>query len=220
MTAGDVMDRAAALLNDSAKSIYTYTVQIPFLKQVLKTFEGECYDLGLPKVYKWSGDLTVTAGQTDLDTAPSDLQIPVLLYEKTPGQTDDYYTIMHGPAPLPPRAAISETLGEWDYIEDAVAFIACANTRSVKMYYQKTIANISDQSSTVFTGDSGSLELLALWLARDLAIIIGGSDKRGNNLEVMRQKLFDVYIGPKLGIKQAMPVRRIPYGGNSLYTRR
>lgn len=216
MTAGEVMDRAAALLNDRAKSLYTYTAQIPILKNTLVEFESECYNLGLPKVYKWSGNLSVTALATVLASPPADLQIPVLLFEKDPSQTDDYYVPMNGPAPLSPRAQ-DTILGDWDWIEDAVSFVGATVARSVKMYYQKTIAMIVDENSTIFSSDVGSLELIALWQARNCAIVLGGSEKRANSLEVMRQPLFNNYIGPKLGIQQSHPVRRIPYGGNPVY---
>ena len=40
-TASDVMDLSAALMNDAIQSLYNYTVQLPFLKMVMRDLDQE-----------------------------------------------------------------------------------------------------------------------------------------------------------------------------------
>ena len=70
VTAGEVMDSAAALLNDTQKQIYTYIVQIPYLKIALKELR-EWFELSnSPVTDEVSTILNIPAGTTSIGFSP------------------------------------------------------------------------------------------------------------------------------------------------------
>lgn len=82
------MDAAAALLNDVAKSTYSYTVQIPYLNMALRELQ-ELFELNeVPVTDETSSTLTVPASTSEITftstpALPSDLIEPKLLWESS-----------------------------------------------------------------------------------------------------------------------------------------
>ena len=96
LTAGNVMDTAASLLNDTAKSNYTYTVQIPYLNIALRELEENFQLNSLPVTDESSAVIEVPAGTTEIgypptvpvpDTPylPANLVRPKLVWERNNG---------------------------------------------------------------------------------------------------------------------------------------
>ena len=92
LAATTVMDNAAVLLNDAAKSIYPYTTQIPYLNMALNELK-ELFELNnVPVTDTVSTALTVLQGRTEMgfaptvplaiDYLPSDLIEPKVVWER------------------------------------------------------------------------------------------------------------------------------------------
>src|ERR1700756_2713223 len=91
LTSGTVMDSAAALLNDVAKSTYTYTVQLPYLNMALQELQ-EVFELNeVPMVDTvTSNPLTLPANTsfisfTSTPALPTNLIEPQIVWERTAG---------------------------------------------------------------------------------------------------------------------------------------
>jgi hypothetical protein len=71
--ASDVMDRAAALLNDSALSIYTYAVQLPYLKMAVDDLQLQVEANNIALSNDVSAAINVLTGVTKISysTTPS-----------------------------------------------------------------------------------------------------------------------------------------------------
>lgn len=81
LTAAIVMDGAASLLNDTAKSNYTYAVQIPYLNIALQELQ-EFFELNdVPVTGTLSAVMTVPAGTDHIAFASSGLKLPDDLIE-------------------------------------------------------------------------------------------------------------------------------------------
>ena len=82
LLAAEVMDLAAAALNDVNKTRYTYDIQIPYLKLALQELQ-EIYELNsLPITEKTSKSIPINAGVTELRfNAPSEPRLPDNLIE-------------------------------------------------------------------------------------------------------------------------------------------
>jgi hypothetical protein len=84
------MNAAASLLNDTNRTVYTYTAQLPYLKMALLELR-ELYELNsIPVTEKSSAVIQVDAGQTEiafnvspLPELPDDLVEPLQLWERT-----------------------------------------------------------------------------------------------------------------------------------------
>ena len=81
ITAGDVMDRAAALMNDVAKQEFTYAVQIPYLQMALSDLKMELQQNNSPVTNRESVAITVPAGTTSIGFGGVDPKLPDDLIE-------------------------------------------------------------------------------------------------------------------------------------------
>lgn len=93
LVASTVMNQAAALLNDPAKTNYTFAVQIPYLNMALQELQ-ELFELNdIPVTQETSASIPIDAGVTEVGYAPTppiggvsylpnDLIEPSILWER------------------------------------------------------------------------------------------------------------------------------------------
>src|SRR6267142_2682535 len=94
-TAGSVMDRSASLLNDTAKSSYTYVAQLPYLGVAYDELREILQENNVPITFKLSANYTITTAITDIGGAgglllPTDLVELEGVFERTSGSTEDF----------------------------------------------------------------------------------------------------------------------------------
>ena len=97
LLAGTVMDKAASLLNDTARTVYTYDAQIPYLNIALQELEEHFQLNNIPVTEETSAVILMNAGSTEIvyngglgiPTLPSDMVEPAQLWESPAGQ-DSY----------------------------------------------------------------------------------------------------------------------------------
>lgn len=92
LTAGQVMNISAALLNDSARSVYTYAAQLPYLQLALQELREHFELNGIAVTQNTSAVIQVNAGQTAIvyngvgvPSLPADFVEPQQLWERTRG---------------------------------------------------------------------------------------------------------------------------------------
>lgn len=149
--ASEVMDISAAILNDTALTIFTYVAQLPYVKMAngrLEKLLAE-FDTEVQRT-KNSSPITVTAGATTL-TLPSDFFLPINLFERAPGATNDQWTPMREFYFEPENAVQTTTLNYWCFRNNNVNFIGSLNNREVLMEYERMIAVITGSSSPTDT---------------------------------------------------------------------
>src|SRR5262245_55591357 len=97
LIAGTVMNQSAVLMNDAAKSVYTFAVQLPFLKQALQELR-EWFELhSIAVTQATSAVVQMDAGDTEIifsggpgiPTLPDDFVEPIRLWER-PRNTDPW----------------------------------------------------------------------------------------------------------------------------------
>ena len=92
LTAGTVMRASASLLNDTARSIYTYPVQVPYLNIAMQELQ-EIFELNeVPVVDTVSVEIDIPAGYDHIafdnginPELPDDLIEPSVLWERNTG---------------------------------------------------------------------------------------------------------------------------------------
>lgn len=87
LTSGTVMDSAAALLNDTAKTVYTYETQLPYLNMALNELQEEFERNEVPVTGKTSVVIEVDTDVEEISftstpALPTDLIEPSLLWER------------------------------------------------------------------------------------------------------------------------------------------
>lgn len=99
LTAGQVMDKAATLMNDTAKTTYTYPAMTPYLQLALQELQEHFEQNNIAMTQNVSAVIPMNAGQTTIvyngvavPTLPSDMVEPAQLWERT--RNIDPYTPM------------------------------------------------------------------------------------------------------------------------------
>lgn len=86
------MDKAASLMNDSARTVYTYAAQVPYLNIALQELQEEFELNGISVTENVSAVINMPAGSTTIvfnglgvPTLPSDMVEPSQLWERSQG---------------------------------------------------------------------------------------------------------------------------------------
>jgi len=148
--ASDIMDKAAALLNDTARDLYSNAVQLPYIQLANESIEQICESLGISIIRKLSTVIDVLAGATTLDL-PSDFLLPIQLWERADGSTSEGDWVEIKEIDTIIGFMPTNTLGVWAYYNNAVNFPECTTDREVKMLYERSIASITGSNSPIDT---------------------------------------------------------------------
>lgn len=141
------MDDAAAFLNDTAKNLYTYAVQLPYLKLANQNLEQLLLSNGLQVQRVYSSTITVLAGAKTL-TLPNDFLLPIQLFERPKGSTDDAAWVEITERTWDPEPYTQgPTLQYWAFRNNNVNFPGSLADRDVLMRYERQLAAISGQNS-------------------------------------------------------------------------
>lgn len=215
LTAGDVMDIAASLMNDTAKQEYTYTAQLPYLKMALSDLRKSLELNNSPVTEETSAVIALNSGVEAIGfnttpALPSDLiEIQKLwisprgINQWVPMKRKDYLPhYLEG-------AEISEWL-IWTWISNQIRFLPANADNDIKIDYIKTLfSDIMDENSqlSIINADS----YLGFKTAAYLAEFIGENPTRALGLKAEALMALDIMTGIDNKGKQAITVRRRPF---------
>lgn len=142
LLASEVMDLAAAALNDVNKTRYTYAIQIPYLKLSLQELQ-EIYELNsLSVTEKTSAAIPVNAGVTELIfNAPSQPRLPDNLIEpeqlwERPRDNDPFVPMTRkNYLPHNLQGVETSSLMYWVWQDNKILFLSSNADNDVKIDY-------------------------------------------------------------------------------------
>lgn len=217
LTAGQVMDRAAAIMNDAAKRTYTYAVQYPYLNMALQDLQEHYEQNEIPVTATRSAVITIPSGTSSLAFAtsgnprlPDDLIEPSVLWERTSGI--DPYTLMTRVNVLDLGLAGSE-IGQFIWYvweNNEIRFFAANTDIDIKMDYTKNLFGTVASDATVIPITNG-IGYLANRTARHLSFFIAENPTRGNELDADATASLDRVLSIGTKGKQAIITRRRPF---------
>src|SRR5215203_405528 len=222
LLATTVMDNAAALLNDAARSIYPYTTQIPFLNMTLNELK-ELFALNnVPVTDTVSAVKTILAGRTEIgfppatptiDYLPSDLIEPKIVWERTSGI--DPYTPMLKLDFLPLTLAGVEQsqLNSFVWQSQEIRFFAANADIDLKIDYIRdlfallTAANHTTYDIAVINAQS----FLQYRSAALMAQFLAENPTRAQELNADAGLEIDRALGISSKTRQAISIRHRPF---------
>lgn len=227
LTAGTVMDASAALLNDVAKSVYTYVAQIPYLKIALQELQ-EHYELNnIPSTDQLSAVIQVNSGVSAIrfnaaGTAadpklPDDLIEPQKLWERT--RDINPFVPMTKVDGLPQSMVGIEISQFQIYVWEAneVRFFPANANNDIKMEYIRSLFTLPTDEFSLINVVNGAI-FLEYRTAALCAWFIGENKSRSDELNVFAGLAIDRSTGIGTKGRQATVTRRRPFG--SSYKRR
>jgi hypothetical protein len=208
LLASDVMDDSAGLLVDVAKVLYTYTAQLPYLKQAHEDLVNKLRRNGIPVLDEQSGMFSVAAGAVVLATPPADMLDPLFLEERAVGENDGDWVPMERkdwePSQMP-----DDTLHYWVWREMEIKFLGSTAIRQVRVKYRKflTAPTTSGSNITVYTARSYLGKKTAFYCAK----FIGRNDGLAADLNGLAEEALDDLLASAVNLEQDKPVRPRPF---------
>ncbi len=213
LTADDVFDAAGALLNDPDKVTFTDAVQLPFLQISWRELQNFLLANGITDVDEFTTvALTITAQTQQWTSTPTDLLLPIKLWERAVGGSDQDWVEMDEQIPDPADPMETE-LEIWYFKEGDIWFRGATTNRQVIVRYQRELGAITGQASVIKV--RGSLSFLSFRTAGIIARA-RGNKSRANDLDADAKMHLDNIISTKVKDEQGMPARPRRYG----FTRR
>lgn len=207
--ASTIIASANMYLNDVSQSLYTNTVLIPHVQNAVLELQSMCLANSIQLLQAETSEQDVTAGSKALPSPPTDMIVPIELFERPWGSTniEDYEPMIH--KEWLPDEAQEDTLRFWVYQRDTIAFLGALTDRGVKMHYWKLITNISVTTDPIPTLNSQNF--LAYRAAATAARFVGENDARADYLDSMAQMFMDTFLTTAVKAIQNLPARRIPF---------
>ena len=218
MLASEVMDSAAALVNDAAKELYGYSTQIPYLKIALRKITLKMQNNQISTLKEESAILALPAN-TRVVTAitspalPSDLLDLIGVEERLSGSAEMFVPLEQRewePETLPAEALLVYT---WRELE--LKFVGATTARDIKLQYYKSLATITSENSVI--PDENLHDSLACLTGALLARYIVENYQRYNDLMRDFRDSWDDYIQIQVKRNQANPTRRPGYRETQRY---
>lgn len=216
LTAGEVMNKSASLLNDTARSVYSYTVQLPYLQMALQDLR-KLLELNNSPVTNESTPVVINVpagtaiiGFSTTPALPSDLIEIQKLWESAEGT--EQWTPMTRKEFLPHYLAgeeISQFL-IYAWRDNEIHLLPANADNDLKIDYIKSLFTaVTDENSqlSIINADS----YLQFRTAALCAEFIGENGTRAASLNIQAQQSFDTLIGIDNKGKQMIQTRRRPF---------
>lgn len=215
LTSGQVMNASAALLNDVARTIYTYSVQVPYLNIALRELQ-ESFELNnVPVTDQKSVVIPIDDGDTSISFSgtpalPSDLIEPSVLWQRLSGQ-DPYYRVDR--VDTLDQALVGVELNFiLNYVWQAqeIRFLPCNNDLDVKIDYIRSIfPTITDETSQL--NIVNGMSFLEYRNAALCAEFIGENKTRADELNTFAVLALDRVVGIGTKGRQSFNTRHRPF---------
>jgi hypothetical protein len=163
-TAGQITSLVRALLNDSQGNLFTDAVLLPYANSAYRKTQRAIGNAGAGGFIQ-DDVLLVVAAVTQTDTSlqvsitdatappnqlPTDLLVPLKLWERPNGSTQDFIEMVdlsqHGG--LPSRVQ-DVTLSVWEWRADGVYFLGATQDNQIRLRYLKAYPDFTDATSPV-----------------------------------------------------------------------
>src|SRR6266849_1524150 len=163
-TAGQITSLVRSLLNDAQGNLFTDAVLLPYTNSAYRKLQRALGNAGGGGFIQDDALLVVTA-VTQPDTSlqvsitdatappnqlPTDLLVPVKIWERRNGSTDDFLEMVdltqHGG--LPSRVQ-DVTLSVWEWRADGLYFLGATQDTQIRLRYLKAYPDFTDATSPV-----------------------------------------------------------------------
>lgn len=223
LTAAQVMAKAATLLNDTARTNYTYVAVLPYLQIALQELQ-EHFELNdVPTVQLTSAVIPIDIGYTEITynavfpfpALPNDFIEPSQLWERNRGT--DPYTPMTRKEYLPSQQGQNSQFSIYTWSNQRITVPVCIVDRDIKIDYIKELfENLVDENSLINIVNARTF--LEYRTAALCAEFIERNKTSADGLNVYAVLGSDRVTGITVKSKQNISTRRRPF--RSAYKRR
>lgn len=219
LTAGEVMDRSAALMNDPAKTDYTYIAQLPYLNMAIDELVENLMESNSSPTNQTSSIISVPVGSTKLvsvDTPGVDPKYPVDLVEiqsiseRNAGSQDVFVALTRGEFVQGFPAAHSLLFWVWQDQQIKFNPNGALSTREILINYVRYAINSAINETSVI-GAINARSYLTFKTAAFCSQFIGEDTTRAGILNEQADLALERIIGINNKGKQQIMTRHRPF---------
>lgn len=218
LTAAEVMDRAAALMNDPAKTDYTYVAQLPYLNMAIDELVESLEESNSSPTNNTSAVIAVTAGKnmiTPIEHAtpphyPVDLIEIQGVGERASGSNDPFLPL--GRREFLQSFPANNSLLFWMWEDQIIKFnpSGASTSRDIQLQYvRQAILQASNETSIIGTINARSF--LSYKTAALCSMFIGENESRAGVLEGQAEKALERITGINNKGRQQIMTRHRPF---------
>jgi hypothetical protein len=220
ITASQMMDKAASLMNDTAKEVYTYEAQLPYFQMAVDELQ-EIFELNnIPVTQASTVEIDIDVGTTQVNPVedpapnyPANLIEIQQIWERLQGSTQPYL-------PMTKRDFLPHYLQDqnvdalvfWVWNEQRIKFMGATTDREIRLDYIFAIfpdTDELDQNSVL--GVMNCRSFLQYRTAGLCSEFIGENSERATSLNNMAIMAIDRSLGISVKGKQQVMRRRRPF---------
>jgi hypothetical protein len=206
MLASEVMDEAAALMNDSQKFTWGYPELMPYLKRAYRTMELHFFLNGVRELKEVSAVIPVLAN-AKLIIPPTDFVQPIAIAERQAGSSDSFVGMseMEWGGDLQ-----SDSIQYWVFREGELNINSPRINREVQLRYRKSFMELTSENSTIPV--ILSKPYLSAKTAANASAFGAANAERASILNAEATDCLAMLINSEIRNQQGIKFRRRPYG--------
>jgi len=221
LTAANVMDKSASLMNDSLRTVYTYTAQMPYLNMALNELQEHFQLNNIPVTSQTSATITIPVLTTAVNPVdgggtvtppnyPSDLVEIQQIGERLSGSSDAFIPLTRRDNVPQTGDLQSHALRVWAWEDQRIKFAGATSIREIRLDYIKNLfAEVT--SETAVLGVINSASFLHFRTAALCSQFIGENQSRASELDTFAILALDRATGISTKAKQSINTRRRPF---------
>jgi hypothetical protein len=214
VTAGQIMDAAAALVNDVNKVTYTYVKQLPYLRLAYQEIQDRMVLVASPNINTVSAPISVVAGTASIDTigatSSRDLLLePVTVLQRAVGANNDAWEPVERMEWIGDLEEPGATIGGWSWREGLIKLIPATANREIKILYRQRLAVIANETTEVLFPAFNTF--LSQKTAHYLADFVMKDKSRAATLYALSEKAFETALMTSTKALQHFAVKRRSY---------
>jgi hypothetical protein len=218
LTAGEVMDRSAALMNDPAKTDYTYVAQLPYLNMAIDELVENLEESNSSPTNQTSAVISLPKGSSQLTPIesvvsphyPMDLVEIQSIGERDTGTENQFITL--GRRDFLQSFEPTNSLLYWSWQDQTIKFNPKGATLAKDIqinYVRQAIVQALNETSIIGTINARSY--LSYKTAALCAMFIGENETRAGVLESQAEKAIERLTSINNKGRQQMITRRRPF---------
>ncbi len=213
-TAAEVMNTAAALLNDSARSSFTYTIQLPYLQKAFRELRQLLQANNVPIGNLVAELLAIPVGTTEITylttpALPANLVNIRQLWERPEGIDPWIPMTRRETLPYSLDGAPTANFMIWSWQGNTIKLLETTQINDLKVDYTDQLTQIVDENSTinVINGETYLENRTAALLAQ----FVSEDKERADDLNAFAGEALDTLNIIEAKGKQAILTRRRPF---------
>lgn len=217
LVASTVLAKAATLLNDTARTVYTYTATLPYLQIALQELQEHFQLNNIPSTQLTSAVINIPAGTTQIiyngigvPTLPTNMVEPAQLWER-PENIDPFIPMIRRDyIPHQLEGVLVTTFGFYVWENQTIKFLAASQDNDIKIDYIKEIFSpLVDENSAIDIINAATF--LEYRTAALCAEFIERNQGNANALNAYAILALDRVTGIGVKGKQTIMTRRRPF---------